>query len=312
VSVSSSLPYNSVPVSVSSSIGSMGVSANITSLPQPAPIILPQTTYHSIDQVPLNTTTSGSHTGNNTYLPVQIGSSLDQMHTPHQIVGIASDITVNVTQNIKEKIKKGDYVDLASLLTNNQHNDSKQKLIFQQRELILQPDQNYKKIFSIDTAFIIATSIYCSAHPEKIQDFLKYMSMVQLGASRCANLGWKMCDKQFRLRNEQDPTSSWSLVDYELWLIDMNNIKSSPGTGNQMVFSDMKNGALKCYNFNYEGICFRQHCFIAIPLSVVMVGIRCLCHRKQGQANFKVLVLTLDLKTEYLKDSGLQGIHNNF
>jgi ArsR family metal-binding transcriptional regulator len=34
---------------------------------------------------------------------------------------------------------------LASLLTNNQHNDSKQKLILQQGELILQPDQNYKK-----------------------------------------------------------------------------------------------------------------------------------------------------------------------
>ena len=66
------------------------------------------------------------------------------MHTPHQMIGIASDITVNVSQNIKEKIKSGEYVDLASLLTNNKHNDSKQKLIFQQGEIILQPDQNYK------------------------------------------------------------------------------------------------------------------------------------------------------------------------
>jgi hypothetical protein len=73
------------------------------------------------------------------------------MHTPHQIVGTASDITVNVTQNIKQKNKKGEYVDLSSLLTNNQHHDSKQKMIFQQGELILQPDKNYKKIFSIDT-----------------------------------------------------------------------------------------------------------------------------------------------------------------
>jgi hypothetical protein len=137
VSLSTSSPYNSVqlPVSVSNSIGSMGVSANITNLPQPAPITLPQTTDHSTDQVPINITTTGSNTGNkSTYFPVQIGSSLDQMHTPHQIVGIASDITVNVSQNIKEKIKREEYVDLASLLTNNQHNDSKQKLIFQQGE----------------------------------------------------------------------------------------------------------------------------------------------------------------------------------
>ena len=39
-------------------------------------------------------------------------------------------------------------MDLASLLTNNQHHDSKQQLIFQQGELILQPDQNYKKNIS--------------------------------------------------------------------------------------------------------------------------------------------------------------------
>ena len=89
VSVSSSSPYNSVPVSLSSLIGSMGVSANITSLPQPAPIMWIQTTDHSTDQVPPNTTTLGSNTGNNTYLPIQIGSSLDQMHTPH---GIASGL----------------------------------------------------------------------------------------------------------------------------------------------------------------------------------------------------------------------------
>jgi hypothetical protein len=89
----------------------MGVSANITSLPQPAPIILPRTTDHSTDQVPFNITTSGSNSGNtgnnSTYFLVQIGSSLDQMHTPHQMVGIASDITVNVSQNIKEKLKGG-------------------------------------------------------------------------------------------------------------------------------------------------------------------------------------------------------------
>ena len=111
VSLSTSSPYNSAQLPVSSSIGTMGVSANITSLPQPAPIILPQTTDHSTDQVPFNITTSGSNSGNtgnnSTYFPVQIGSSLDQMHTPHQMVGIASDITVNVSQNIKEKIKRG-------------------------------------------------------------------------------------------------------------------------------------------------------------------------------------------------------------
>jgi hypothetical protein len=53
------------------------------------------------------------------------------------------------------------------------------------------------------------------------------MSMVRLGASRCANLNWKMYDEQYRLRKAQDPASSWSLVDYELRLIYMNIIQNS-------------------------------------------------------------------------------------
>ena len=79
VSLSTSSPYNSVQLPVSSSIGTMGVSANITSLPQPAPIMLPQTTDHSTDQVPFNITTSGSNSGNTGNLDTTVwivGSSI--------------------------------------------------------------------------------------------------------------------------------------------------------------------------------------------------------------------------------------------
>ena len=68
----------------------------------------------------------------------------------------------------------------------------------------------------------------------------------------------------------------------------MNNFKSSPGTGNQMFFSDMKNGAQKCYNFNYEGTCFRQHCFYTHSCIRCNGGHSMLqCHSKQGQAKFQ-------------------------
>ena len=59
--------------------------------------------------------------------------------------------------------------------------------------------------------------------------------MVRLGASRCANLGWKMYDEQFRLRKTQDPACSWSLVDYELWLIYMNIIQNSKLNSNWII-----------------------------------------------------------------------------
>jgi hypothetical protein len=52
---------------------------------------------------------------------------------------------------------------------------------------------------------------------------------------------------------------------------------------------------------------------IAIPVSNVMVGIRCFSVIvSKGRKNFKILVLTLDLKAGDLEDQCFQGIHNNF
>ena len=53
-----------------------------------------------------------------------------QMHIPNQTLGATSDLAINVPQNIKETIQKGEYVDISVLLTNNQHNtDTNQKVI---------------------------------------------------------------------------------------------------------------------------------------------------------------------------------------
>jgi hypothetical protein len=53
-------------------------------------------------------------------------------------LGATSDLAINVPQNIKEKIQKGEYVDISVLLTNNQHNtDTHQNVIIQNGELIL-------------------------------------------------------------------------------------------------------------------------------------------------------------------------------
>jgi len=146
-----------------------------------------------------------------------------QMHIPNQTLGATSDLAINVPQNIKEKIQKGEYVDISVLLTNNQHNtDTNQKVIIQNGELIMQPKQNAPKINNIETwtnAFIVYTSIYCGIHVNQFQDLLKYMSMVRLGASRTMGLGWKSYDEQFRLRKTQNPSSSWSIIDQELWLL---------------------------------------------------------------------------------------------
>ncbi|CAG2229749.1 unnamed protein product [Mytilus edulis] len=69
----------------------------------------------------------------------------------------------------------------------------------------------------------------------RLQELLKYMSVVRLGAKRNPNnLGWKLYDEQFRLRKTLDPASSWAIVDPELWLLYM---ADSIGTQNLEVVS---------------------------------------------------------------------------
>jgi hypothetical protein len=110
-------------------------------------------------------------------------------------------------------------------------------------------------------------SIFCTAHPNRFQELLKYMSDVRLSAKRNPGLGWKLYDEQLRLRKAVHPESSWGFVDMELWLMYMvnsnNNVANvndvSPGYRSGSVNMNLSR-RLKCYEFNYEGKCSKQVC----------------------------------------------------
>lgn len=235
--------------------------------PQSAPILMP-----------IYTTSSGSNpdgspppctlTSPSDYQP-PTGSTLMPIicempdQTPTQIPSANTDLASNVSKNLIEKIQKGEYVDLAMLLSNSNAKPLSSKLSFEQGELVLKPEVAQKKIHNIEqwtSAFIIFTSIYCSTHPNRFQELLKYMHVVRLGADRSAT-GWKLYDEQFRLRKAQDPASSWAQVDYELWLFYMQG--STFYSSNYTSLSQplqVHNNKLKCYAFNYSGRCYKQMC----------------------------------------------------
>ena len=70
-------------------------------------------------------------------------------------------------------------------------------------------------------AFLIFASIFSFAHPESTSGLFKYMHTVRLGAKRSSGLGFKFYDEQYRLRKASNPSSSWGIVDQELWLLYM-------------------------------------------------------------------------------------------
>ncbi|CAC5421071.1 unnamed protein product [Mytilus coruscus] len=173
-----------------------------------------------------------------------------------QIPSMHANIAFNISQSIREKIVKSEFIDLSILFLEGVH------LLYKQKYA--------KQIGSIDqwtSAFIIFVSVYCTVHSGRLQELLKYMSVVRLGAKRNPNnLGWKLYDEQFRLRRALDAASSWAIVDPELWFLYM---ADSSGTQNLGVVSSGYNAfsanrnlnrRLKCYAFNYNGKCFNSFC----------------------------------------------------
>ena len=184
------------------------------------------------------------------------------INQPNYVDSVHADLASDISQSTREKIQRNEYIDLALLLSNNNSMlQDTQRLVLIEGALTVQAGNNKVKITNIEqwtSAFIIFTSIYCLAHPNRFQELLKYLSDVRLGAKRNASLGWKLYDEQYRLRKARNPGSSWSVVDVELWLMYMAS-NSSP---NNFVNSNNQSfpKRSKCYTFNNSGKCFKPLC----------------------------------------------------
>lgn len=67
-------------------------------------------------------------------------------------------------------------------------------------------------------AFIIYVSIFCSKHPDRCQELLKYMSIIRDTARKfLGGGGWIEYDQLFRRRQAYMPHRSWAVIDGELW-----------------------------------------------------------------------------------------------
>lgn len=212
------------------------------------------TQYHqSTPQLSVNTTESQS-LGLHQNVQIEADQNIEQIPSIHASLGF------NVSQVNKTKIINGQYVDLANLLDNT-HEQNNEKQIIMIDGVLSTKEKSKQAINTVEKwtdAFIVFTSIYTAAHPQKFQALLKYMNVVRLGASRVRGLGWKSYDEQFRLKMNTDPTKPWDIIDQELWLLFMGNSKnSSPEVSSQTSYKTSVN---KCYNYNYTGTCDRNPC----------------------------------------------------
>ena len=251
-----------------------------------------------------NTCTTGASSGTpNIFLAADVQSQLINDSAIRQqqlgftpLSSICSNLGYNIPQNIKSKIVSGEFVDFAMLLDKSEGDFSqpwKQEELHgvalsvnQGGQIIWKSNKPKRLITSIHAwtnAFLVYSSVFLEAHPQRTQELLKYCHIVRMAASRYPGFGWRIYDQNFRLRQQAHPHRSWAILDGELWSLyvtapsqrDNSTMRLNTrgglfGSGRQQranlpVGANSNTSSFRkatCHDFNRNG-CFRKQCIFA-------------------------------------------------
>ncbi len=152
------------------------------------------------------------------------------------LVSVCSPLSACIPQALKTKIINSEFVDFGLLLEKNEKGGQEQKdfslTVGEGGKLLWhnnKPKREVNSIYTWTTAFLIYSSVYLSAHPQRAQEMLKYAHIVRTAASRHEGWGWRVYDIQYRMRQQWNPLRSWALIDGELWTL---YVSSSPVRAN--------------------------------------------------------------------------------
>jgi len=140
-----------------------------------------------------------------------------------------------VPLTMKEKIWKGNYIDLSMLLSVQDPLKDETPMSFYQvgSQWCFKPMKaQTRPIQDIDrwtTAFFIFMSIYFERHPQRAVELVRYADLIRKFATMFGGSGWLNYDKDFRMMQSLDPNRSWAFYDADLFLEKITMPIMSPG-----------------------------------------------------------------------------------
>ena len=145
---------------------------------------------------------------------------------PRPLQSVTAELSSGITHNVKDEITRGEYIDLALLLqTSVSSVVAETKFTLNNEGNLVLAEKQTKVIQSVEEwsdAFLVFSSIYLAAHPQRVQEILKYFSIIRKAAKRHVGFGWLSYDIQFRLKMAVSPESmSYAVIDQELLLLCM-------------------------------------------------------------------------------------------
>lgn len=176
------------------------------------------------------------------------------------------DLAAHVPTSLKQKIGKGEFVNLSLLLKGSvELSEFCSGSIFRlnsEGHIESSNKECKDKIQDIEkwtNAFIIYASIYLATHSDKVYEMLHYMFNIRECALRQVGFAWRTYDEQFRLRQAISP-SPWSQIKNDLWWRCM-QLPTTRNTSNNIGHTSITSNTNRytCQDFN-RGKCTWQNC----------------------------------------------------
>jgi len=159
------------------------------------------------------------------------------MSIPHLPRQSSDDVSVHVPASLKQRICRGEYINLALLLKGAvelaDFTSGSSVFVLNGGTLESRPRECKDELTSIERwsdAFIIFMDIYLSAHPHRLHELLHYFYTIRECAVNHGGSFWRQYDHQFRCRQAVTP-SSWSALNQDLWLRCMSFRESASAQG---------------------------------------------------------------------------------
>ena len=139
-------------------------------------------------------------------------------------------LSCHIDDNLRSKITQGAYVDLEKLLprdrgSNFTSDEGRLEWVFKDGQTFLTPvNQKNGKINSIrkwEQAFRIYATIFCGAHPERSQEILQYVYVINTAASSYQWDNVAHYDYVFRHLMQFNPQRSWAKTYNQMWNLSM-------------------------------------------------------------------------------------------
>ncbi|XP_061220596.1 uncharacterized protein LOC133218287 [Neopsephotus bourkii] len=130
--------------------------------------------------------------------------------TPY--VGLRRPLGYKLAKATKERIWRGEFIDLFSLL----HTE-------------LAPEYGPRPGDTLDqwvSAFLVYASVLCEKHPARCGAMFKYLDTIRKLHATYGGTSWMNYDEDFRRRAAKDPNLPWGDVDLDLWMKWMAPLKS--------------------------------------------------------------------------------------